>query len=136
MNNPARCGPQKSHPWLIEPELHGVLTVKLPIGFPPGGGLACDDFEDAKSSDFNKVQQLSTSCPYLIETECVENRAFLKMAVNCLGQVRGGAMTPPKFNDLQVSLVKARRNLGNRVYKFDYKSPIGSVHGHLRTHLI
>src|SRR5579872_1886173 len=33
-----------------------------------------DEIEDAKSRGFNKAQQVSTSWPYLAETEYVENR--------------------------------------------------------------
>jgi len=35
-----------------------------------------DKIEDARSPKFNKAQQLSTSCPHLIQTEATENRAF------------------------------------------------------------
>ena len=45
-----------------------------------------DKIEDAKSLEFNKVQQRSTSCPYLNETEAVENRALSREARNCLGR--------------------------------------------------
>ena len=35
-------------------------------------GQPVDDFEDARFPEFNKVQQLSTSCLHLIETEAAE----------------------------------------------------------------
>jgi hypothetical protein len=44
-----------------------------------------DDIEDAKSREFQKVQQGSIAGPHLIETEYVENRALFKKAEICLG---------------------------------------------------
>jgi hypothetical protein len=41
---------------------------------------AVDKIEDAKSREFNKAQQGSTSRPQLIETEAIENRALSREA--------------------------------------------------------
>jgi len=38
--------------------------------------FAVDKNEDAETSRFQKVQQISTRFPQLLETECVENRRF------------------------------------------------------------
>jgi hypothetical protein len=44
-----------------------------------------DKIEDAKTPEFNKAQQRSTSYPHLIETEAAENRALLREAGIRLG---------------------------------------------------
>src|ERR1039457_3151241 len=47
---------------------------------------AVDKIEDARSREFNKAQQGSTSRPHLLETEATENRAFLHEAGIRLGR--------------------------------------------------
>jgi hypothetical protein len=45
-----------------------------------------DEIEDAKSREFQKAQEFSKNCPPLIETECIENRAFSQQAGIRLGR--------------------------------------------------
>jgi hypothetical protein len=44
-----------------------------------------DKIEDTKSREFSKVQQRSTSRPYLLETEATENRGFCARPESALG---------------------------------------------------
>ncbi len=52
------------------------------------GLKAVDKIEDAKSREFNKAQQRSTSSLHLIETEAIENRALSREAGIRLGRRR------------------------------------------------
>ena len=56
---------------------------------------AVDKIEDARFPEFNKVQQSSTSCPHLIETEATENRALARGRETALG-AGGRAFKSPR----------------------------------------
>jgi hypothetical protein len=62
------------------------------------GRAAVDKIEDAKSREFNKAQQGSTSRPHLIEIEAVENRAFSCEAGIRLGH-RGSRLCFQRLTD-------------------------------------
>jgi hypothetical protein len=51
-----------------------AFEVSLIIRFAMGASRRTVEIEDAKIPEFKKVQQGSTSCPHLIESEAVENR--------------------------------------------------------------
>jgi hypothetical protein len=70
------------------------------MSFRAGTGVV-DKIEDAKFLKLNKAQQRSTSYLHLIETECVENRAFSEETINCLGR-RGSGDLP--------SIISSRHN--------------------------
>ena len=57
--------------------------------------MSVDEFEDAESSAFQKVQSLSTRSPQLLETEGLENRAFREYAGICLGRRGSGVQIAP-----------------------------------------
>jgi|ERR1022692_2546218 hypothetical protein len=62
---------------------------------------AVDKIEDARIPEFNKAQQGSTSRPHLIETEAVENRAFLHEAGIRLGHRCAPLWRICRFNNLE-----------------------------------
>jgi hypothetical protein len=60
-----------------------------------------DKIEDAKTQNINKAQQSSTSCPHLIETEAIENRALSQEVRNCLGRRCATRKRILRFNNLE-----------------------------------
>ena len=65
------------------------------------GCATVDKIEDARTTEFDKAQQLSTSCPHLIETEAIENRALSRGARNCLGHRCATFRRIFRFNNLE-----------------------------------
>jgi hypothetical protein len=57
-----------SRPWVISREKYRAMEVVI--------RNAVAKIEDGRFPEFNKVQQVSTRRPQLIETEAIENRAL------------------------------------------------------------
>jgi hypothetical protein len=71
---------------------------------------AVDDFGDAKSREFHKAQQLSTSWPHLGETKCTENRGFFRNRNDRLGLSGPPFVRIFRFNNLENLVCGTLRN--------------------------
>jgi hypothetical protein len=81
---------------------------------------AVDKIEDVKTPEFNKAQQRLTSCPHLVETEAIENRALSREAGNVLGT--GALPSGASLNSItwKGEVVELCGILRNCVYNSDY----------------
>lgn len=83
-----------------------LLTKPCSGGYPLEVRRVVDEFEDAKSQGFHRLQQSSIGDAHLIETMHVENEALVRSLRTALGAGAPLCSGIFRFNNLQIYLVE------------------------------